>query len=71
MDYFTKWIEAEALATITIQKAVNFVWNNIVCRFGVPRILISDNGKQFDYDKFKEFTSGLNINHRFSLISHP
>ena len=24
MDYFTKWIEAEALATITTQKVINF-----------------------------------------------
>lgn len=46
-DYFTKWVEAEPLATITAQRILQFVWRNIVCRFGIPGIIISDNGKQF------------------------
>ena len=45
MDYFTKWAEAEPLATITEHKVCNFVWCSIICRFGIPRSLVSDNGK--------------------------
>ena len=48
VDYFTNWAEAEPLATITEQKIRNFVWQAIVCRFGIPRALVSNNGKQFD-----------------------
>ena len=48
IDYFTKWVEVEALAMITETKVHNFVWKNIVCRFGIPRTIISDNGRQFD-----------------------
>ena len=48
IGYFTKWVEAEAPATITETKVQNFVWKNIVCRFGIPRTIISDNGRQFD-----------------------
>jgi len=48
IDYFTKWVEAEALATITEAEVQNFVWKNIVCRFGIPRTIISDNDRQFD-----------------------
>nr|GFA29153.1 reverse transcriptase domain-containing protein [Tanacetum cinerariifolium] len=33
MDYFTKWIEAKAVATITGGQVKKFVWDNIVCRF--------------------------------------
>ena len=44
IDYFTKWVEAEPLAKITQQNVKNFIWENIVCRFRVPRVLISDNG---------------------------
>ena len=44
IDYFTKWVEAEPLANIMQQNVKNFVWKNIVCKFGVPRILVSDNG---------------------------
>ena len=45
IDYFTKWVEAEALATITETKVQNFVWKKIVCRFGIPRTIILDNGR--------------------------
>nr|GEV16690.1 reverse transcriptase domain-containing protein [Tanacetum cinerariifolium] len=33
MDYFTKWIEAKAVATIIGGQVKKFVWDNIVCRF--------------------------------------
>ena len=39
IDYFTKWVEAEPLAKITQQNVKNFVWKNIMCRFGVPGYL--------------------------------
>ncbi|GJV77525.1 reverse transcriptase domain-containing protein [Tanacetum coccineum] len=47
MDYFTKWIEAKAVATISGTQVKKFVWNDIVCHFGLPREIISDNDKQF------------------------
>ena len=43
-DYFTKWVEAESLANIKVVDVKRFVWKNIVTRFGVPHVLISDNG---------------------------
>ncbi|GJT92416.1 reverse transcriptase domain-containing protein [Tanacetum coccineum] len=46
LDYFTKWIEAKPVATITGNQIKKFVWDNIVCRFGLPGEIISDNGKQ-------------------------
>nr|GEX56704.1 reverse transcriptase domain-containing protein [Tanacetum cinerariifolium] len=54
MDYFTKWIEAKAVATITGGQVKKFVWDNIVCRFGIPGEIISDNGKQFADNPFKD-----------------
>ena len=48
INYFTKWVETEALATITKAKVQNFVWKNIICRFRIPRKIISDNDRQFD-----------------------
>ncbi|KAL2253185.1 UNVERIFIED_CONTAM: Gag-Pol polyprotein [Sesamum indicum] len=47
VEYFSKWVEAEAVSKITEREAINFIWKNIVCRFGIPRVLISDNGTQF------------------------
>ena len=71
VDYFTKWAEAEPLATITKQKIRNFVWRAIICRFGVPRALVSDNGKQFDNAKFRDFCAELGIKNYYSSPAHP
>ena len=57
IDYFTKWVEAEVLATITEKNVRSFVWRNIICRYRIPRVLVSDNGKQFDNDFFRDFCS--------------
>ena len=71
VDYFTKWAEAEPLATITEKKIRNFVWRAIICRFGIPRALVSDNGKQFDNTKFKYFYAELGIKNYYSSPAHP
>ena len=71
VDYFTKWDEAEPLATITEQKIRNFVWRAIICRFGIPRALVSDNGKQFDNAKFRDFCAELGIKNYYSSPAHP
>ena len=52
IDYFTKWVEDEALATIIEKNVRSFIWKFIVCRFGIPRVLVLDNGKQFDNNYF-------------------
>nr|GEZ71201.1 reverse transcriptase domain-containing protein [Tanacetum cinerariifolium] len=71
MDYFTKWVEAKAVATITGGQVKKFVWDNIVCRFGIPGEIISDNGKQFADNPFKDWCDKLNITQRFASIKHP
>ena len=71
VDYFTKWAEAEPLATIKEQKIRNFVWRAIICRFGIPRALVSDNGKQFDNTKFRVFCAELGIKNYYSSPTHP
>ncbi|GKB72558.1 reverse transcriptase domain-containing protein [Tanacetum coccineum] len=54
IDYFTKWIEAKPVATITGAQVKKFIWDNIFCRFGLPGEMISDNEKQFRDNPFKE-----------------
>ena len=71
IDYFTKCVEAEALATITEKNMQSFVWRFIVCRFGIPRVLVSDNGKQFDNDSFRDFCSQLGIRNHYIFPTHP
>jgi hypothetical protein len=55
VEYFSKWIEAKPLATITLATVQKFFWQNIICRFGVPKAITVDNGTQFDAETFKDF----------------
>ena len=71
INYFTKWVEAEALSTITKKNMRSFVWRSIICRFGIPTVLVSDNGKQFDNDSFRDFCSQLGIQNHYSSHAHP
>ena len=47
IEYFTKWIEVEPVAQINAYKVQHFVWKNIICRFGIPKHLVSNNGTRF------------------------
>ena len=71
MDYFTKWTEAEPLATITERQMEKFVLKNIISRFGIPRILVSDNGRQFDMPVFRNFCADYGITNHYSSPEHP
>ncbi|GJZ40422.1 reverse transcriptase domain-containing protein, partial [Tanacetum coccineum] len=71
IDYFTKWIEAKAVVTITGNQVKKFVWDNIVCRFGLHREIISDNGKQFRDNPFKDWCEKLCIRQCFTSVKHP
>nr|GEW45917.1 reverse transcriptase domain-containing protein [Tanacetum cinerariifolium] len=68
---FTKWIEAKAVVTITGGQVKKFVWDNIVCRFGLPGEIVSDNDKQFSDNPFKDWRDKLNITQRFTSVKHP
>jgi len=41
-----------------------FVWKNIVTRFRVPRVLVFDNGLQFDSKLFREYYDSLGITNK-------
>ncbi|KAL0401373.1 UNVERIFIED_CONTAM: hypothetical protein Slati_4167200 [Sesamum latifolium] len=71
IDYFTKWVEAEPLARITEGEVMKFIWKNIVCRFGIPREIISDNGHQFKGRRIQKWCQGLHIKKRFTTVAHP
>jgi transposase InsO family protein len=71
VDYFTKWPEVKPLATITGKQVVKFVCEQIVCRFGLPGKLISDNGTQFAGNPFKSWCTELQITQIFTSVAHP
>jgi hypothetical protein len=71
VDYFTKWIEAEPVATISSEKVISFYWKKIICRFGLPKFIVSDNGTQFTSEKVIQFCEGYGIRNTFVSVEHP
>ena len=71
MDYFSKWIEAEAYASIKDRDVTRFIWKNIVCRFGIPKSIVSDNGPRFDSRVYRDFYQELKIRNLYSTPRYP
>jgi hypothetical protein len=71
VEYFTKWIEARAVSTITSKTAQKFFWQNIICRFRVPSELTVDNGKQFNNQDFRDFCFSIGTKPVFTSVYHP
>ncbi|KAG7579052.1 Reverse transcriptase domain [Arabidopsis thaliana x Arabidopsis arenosa] len=70
-DYFSKWIEAEAYASIKDSAVNTFIWKNIICRHGVPYEIVTDNGPQFISHEFEAFCSDWGIKVSYSTPRYP
>ena len=71
VDYFTKWVEAKALANIRDMDVKKFMWKSIVNRFRVLESLVSDNGLQFNNKAFCKYCNDLGIKNRYSTPHTP
>ena len=71
IDYFTNWVEVKPLAKITKKNVRNFIWKNIIYSFKTLRVLVLDNGCQFDNTPSREFCEQLGIRNHYSSPSHP
>ncbi|GJU97608.1 reverse transcriptase domain-containing protein [Tanacetum coccineum] len=71
VDYFTKWIEAKPLAKTIGKEVKKFMWDNIVCRFGLPKIIVTENGTNFIYDPLKSWCKKLTITQINTVVAHP
>src|SRR3954464_6863935 len=71
VDYFTKWVGVEPLADIKASNIEKFVWKSIISRFGMLKVIITDNGTQFNCKSFKEFCQKWRIDLRFASAAHP
>jgi transposase InsO family protein len=70
IDKFTKWPEATLVVNITQGVVVAFL-KSIVCRFGVPSRIITDNRTQFTSQLFQEYCEGIGTQLCFASVAHP
>lgn len=43
----------------------------LVCKYGLPHTIITDNDQQFNNQAFRDFCIELHIRHRFTSVDHP
>ncbi|XP_070034162.1 uncharacterized protein [Nicotiana tomentosiformis] len=71
IDYFTKWVEAVTFKAVTKKAVVDFVHSNIICRFGIPNTIITDNAANLNSHLMKEVCEQFKIMHRHSTPYRP
>ena len=70
-DYFTKWVEAYPMPNQETVTIANVLVNEFISRFGVPLLLHSDQGSQFESSLFQELCSLLGIDKTRTTAYHP
>ena len=71
IEYATKWVEAVALRNNKAASVPNFLYKNIMTRFGCPIELVSHRGVHFFNFVIEELTSKHMILHKKSTPYHP
>jgi hypothetical protein len=71
VDVFSKFALIFPLKKAVAKPIINILENFIFLIFNVPRILISDNGKQFTCNDFKKFLSKYHVKHHKTAYYHP
>ncbi|XP_031405692.1 uncharacterized protein LOC116214426 [Punica granatum] len=71
IDYFTKWIEAITLASVTANAVARFLKRDIIARYGVPETIITDNAKNLNNRIIDELCERFKIHHRNSTPYRP
>jgi transposase InsO family protein len=67
----TKWIEVVPTRQAKNVVIIDFLLNNILSRFGCPRKIVTDNGKDFTSAKLIKLCSDYNIILSHSIAYYP
>nr|XP_010319925.1 uncharacterized protein K02A2.6-like [Solanum lycopersicum] len=71
IDYLTKWVEVVTFKSVTKKVVVDFIHFNIICRFGIPKVIITDNAANLNSHLMQEVCYRFKIEHRNSTPYHP
>jgi hypothetical protein len=63
IDHYSKWCEAKVVADHGAGTAARFLEDEVICRYGVPRFVLIDNGGEWAAE-FDTMCSDYNIHHQ-------
>lgn len=70
-DYFTRWVEAFPMPDQETGTVAKILIEEFICRYGLPKELHSDQGRQFESKIFQEMCRLLAINKTRTTSYHP
>ena len=71
IDYFTKWVEAGSFAHVTQKVVKKFIERDLICRYGPPEKIITDNAQNFNGKMIIELCAKWKIKHSNSSPYRP
>ncbi|XP_038996103.1 uncharacterized protein LOC120120555 [Hibiscus syriacus] len=71
IDYFTKWVEAASYASVTQSTICKFLKKEIICRYGIPERIITDNATNLNNKMMSAACEQFNIKHHNSTAYRP
>lgn len=71
IDYFTKWVEAASYANVTKNVVVKFIKRELICRYGLPSKIITDNATNLNNKMMDELCATFKIQHHNSSPYRP
>ena len=66
IDYFTKWVKPASYASVTRSVVVWFIKREIICRYGLPRKIITNNDTNLNNKMMGEMCEEFKIKHHNS-----
>jgi len=70
VDYFSRYPEVVRLGTTTFSAVITTL-KGVFFRYGIPEVLRTDNGPQYESQRFLEFTTDYSITHITSSPRYP
>ena len=71
IDYHTKFVELRATKNKDAITIADFLWEDVICRHGVPRQIITDNGSEFANSLYAAVAEKTGIKHIKTSPYHP
>ena len=71
LDSFSKWVICVPTIDMTARTAARVILSEVVFRFGIPRVLLSDQGSQFTGELMSQMFRALSIDKRVTSTYRP